>query len=503
MADQKKYNPYEEFESSQESGDGEESEKKKGSSEFARMLDESFKSPRKKLSVGDKIKGEVLVVGKEDVFVSTGTMTDGLVPRKELLDAEGNLTIKKGDQIELYVSQLRGSEVRLSTSKTGKNIADDLEDALDMMLPVEGRIVEVCKGGVRVSIMGKLAFCPVSQIDIKRVENPEEYVGKKFEFRITQLTENGRNIVVSRRKLLEDERELSTGSFLEEHKAGDVVTGRVAKLEKFGAFVELAPGIDGLAHISELSWSRVADPAEVVKVGDEVRVKVLKVENKGEGIRISLSLKQAGPEPWENLPPDVKPGGIVIGRVTKCMKFGAFVELVPGIEGLVPLSEMSYTKRVMRSDEIAKEGDRVEVMIKEINLETRKILLSFKDAGADPWALVSQKFPVGTIVLGKVERREPYGLFIQLEEGVTGLLPKSKAMEHPEFNFEKFRIGDQATIQVAEIRREERRISLDIPKDPGSEDWKSFQTGEGARSFGTLGGALGNQLQRALEKKKK
>src|SRR5579859_3523106 len=191
-------------------------EPKRDSGEFAEMLDASFKQSQRRLSVGDKIRGEILVLGKEDVFVSTGTMNDGIVPSKDLLDSEGNIPHKTGDTLDLYVTQVRGSEIHLSPKKTTKNLADDLEDAFDMMLPVEGRVVEVVKGGFRVSLVGsKLAFCPISQMDVRRIEGSgEEYVGKRFEFRITQLTEGGRNIVISRRKILEEEREASAGSFL-------------------------------------------------------------------------------------------------------------------------------------------------------------------------------------------------------------------------------------------------------------------------------------------------
>ncbi|MCM2277360.1 MAG: S1 RNA-binding domain-containing protein [Oligoflexia bacterium] len=483
-----------------ESQDSEELEgaSKKRDSEFARMLEASFKTPTKKLSPGDKIRGEILVAGKEEVFVSTGTMHDGIVARRDLLDAEGNFPHKVGDQLDLYVTQVRGSEIRLSPKPTAKNIAEDLEDAFDMMLPIEGRVAEVCKGGVRVNIRGKLAFCPISQLDLSRTETGEEFVGQKLEFLITQFSEGGRNIVVSRRKLLEEQRGLSQGSFLEEKHEGDIVPGKVMRLEAFGAFVEVAPGIQGLAHISELSWSRVATPHEAVSVGQELSFKILKIENKEGKLKISLSLKQAGAQPWDSLPLQIAPGQVLDGKVTRCMKFGAFVELVPGVEGLIPLSEMSYTKRVVRSDELVKEGERITVMVKEVNPETRRISLSLKDAGSDPWALVAQKFPVGAIFSGRVERKEPYGIFVKLEEGITGLLPKSKAAEHPEFPFEKLKVGDTATVQVAEIRREERRISLDVPKDPGSEDWKNYSE-KSTGSFGTLG----DKLKRALEKKGK
>jgi small subunit ribosomal protein S1 len=482
--------------------DDEQETKPKSSDEFARMLDASFKQSQKKLSVGDKIKGEILVLGKEDVFVSTGTMHDGLVPRKDLLDEKGNVPYKVGDVLDLFVTLVKGSEVHLSPKKTAKNLADDIEDAFDMMLPVEGRVVEVVKGGFRVSLMGgKLAFCPISQMDTRRIEGGEEYVGKRFEFRISQLTEGGRNIVVSRRSLLAEQQEETAGNFLADHHPGDVVNGKIARIEKFGAFVELAPGVDGLAHVSELSWSRVGDPAEVVAVGQDVRAKILKIETDERGrARISLSLKQAEGEPWDKLPENIQAGQTVSGKVTKCMKFGAFVQLVPGIEGLIPMGEMSYTKRVMRAEDAVTEGETVTVRIVSVDPGTRRISLSLRDAGADPWAMVSDKFPVGTIVSGRIERKEPYGLFVKLDEGVVGLLPKSKANERPEFPFEKLRVGDTATVQVAELRLDERRISLDVPKDPGSDDWKEHVAApQGSGGFATLG----DKLRAAMDRKGK
>ena len=462
-----------------------------GSDEFAKMFESSLEGVGKSLKVGDRVRGEILSIGKEEVFVSTGTMNDGLVMRKELLDAEGKLTHKIGDQLDLFVTQVRGSQIVLSPKPTAKNMAEDLEDAFDMMLPVEGRVTEVCNGGVRVQIMGKTAFCPISQLDLRRVDNGADFIGRKLEFIITQFSERGRNIVVSRRKLLEEQKELSVGAFLEDHKPGDVVSGVVTRLEKFGAFVEIAPGLEGLAHISELSYSRVSEPSEVVKIGDQVQAKILKVEDQGNGrVNVSLSVKQAGATPWDDFPAHIDAGKVVEGKVTRCMKFGAFVEIAPGIEGLVPLSEMSYTKRVVKSDELFREGERISVMVKEIRPEERRILLSYKDAeGGDPWSMVGQKFPEGAIARGRIERREPYGLFIRLDEGVTGLLPKSKALESPDFGFDKVKIGDEITVQIGELKLAERRISLVVPQDPDAEAWSGFKA-SGApptKSMGTLG----------------
>ncbi len=408
------------------------SESKKDSADFAQMLEGSLKKSAKKLNVGDKIKGEILVVGREEIFVATGTSTDGTVPRQALLDKEGNLPYKTGDMIELYVTGVKRDAVFLSPNPTSKNLAEDLEDAFDMELPLEGRVSEVCKGGFRVTIKGKTAFCPISQMDNTHIEKPEEYIGRKYEFRITQFSEGGRNIIVSRRKLLDEERDLTQGSFLAEHKAGDVVPGKVKRIEKFGAFVEVSPGMDGLIHVSELAWSRVGDPSEVVAVGQELQVKILKIENLDGKPKISLSLKQT--------------------------------------------------------------------------LEKADM-----PAQSDPWAEVAGKFPVGAIVLGKVEKKEVYGLFIQLEApsgqnkrgGITGLLHKSRVTENPEFPYDKLKVGDSVTVQVAEIQAGERRISLQVPRDPNSDEWRNYAPPTTGSFGGSFGGALGDQLKKAMEKKKK
>jgi small subunit ribosomal protein S1 len=338
--------------------------------------------------------------------------------------------------------------------------------------------------------MGKTAFCPMSQMDLRRIDDPAAYVGKKFEFMITQFGERGRNIVVSRRKLLEEQKELSQAAFADEHKVGDILKGVVTRLEQYGAFVEIAAGLEGLCHISEVAWSRLGHPSEVLQVGQEVEVKILKIEEGNGRMNVSLSIKQAGGEPWANMPQHIQVGEIVSGKVTRCVKFGAFVELAPGIEGLIPLSEMSYTKRVLRAEEMVKEGERVNVMVKDIRPEERRLSLSLKDASGDPWVMVAHKFPEGSVTKGRIERREPYGLFVKIDEGVVGLLPKSKALENPEFHFDKVKIGDEVMVEISELKIEERRISLSIPQDPEAGAWKNFNTSStpsSSKSMGTLG----------------
>jgi small subunit ribosomal protein S1 len=483
--------------------DDEMDEKSGGSSEFAAMLEESFKgSSKKKLKVGEKIKAEILVVGREEIFVATGTMNDGQVARRDLLDAEGNFPYKVGDKVDLFVVLVKGSDIRLSPKPTAKNLADDLYDAFEKRIAVEGRVVELCKGGVRVQVMGKLAFCPISQLDVARTETGEEHVGKRYDFLITQVSEGGRNIVVSRRRLLDSQREASTGNFLAERKVGDIVEGRISRLEKFGAFIELAPGIDGLAHISELSWSRVENPADAVSVGQQVTCKILKIETKERKVQIGLSLKQTEQTPWERFPESIKEGAMLKGKVTRCAKFGAFVELAPGIEGLVPMSEMSFTKRIVNAEDVVTPGQMIEVKVLDVNAAQKRISLSIKEAGSDPLADAISKNPVGTIVEGVVEKKEPFGLFIRIAEGVTGLLPKGIAAEFPDFPFEKLRRDDKVKVKVLEIKRAERRVTLGPPQAEGSEDWRDFAKEAGSQAAGGFG-LFGDKLKAALEGKTK
>jgi small subunit ribosomal protein S1 len=457
--------------------------------DFARMFEDSMTGGTKKLSPGDKIRCEVLSIGKEEIFVSTGTIDDGMVHKLELNPEKQPIDqIKVGDFLDLFVMRVQGSQILLSQKLTSKNMASDIEDAFNMGLPIEGKVSEVVNGGFRVAILGQTAFCPISQLDSRRIDDGAAYIGRKFSFLITQFDSRGRNIVVSRRKLLDQEKELSTSAFTEGHKPGEIVHGLVTRVESFGAFVEVAPGLEGLCHVSELSWSRVADAKEVIKPGDDVRAKILKIEEGMNGrLNISLSIKQASETPWHTLPAGIAEGSVVEGRVTRCMKFGAFVEVAPGLEGLVPLSEMSYTKRVLRSDEIIHEGEKIQVLIKEINIADQRMLLSIKDTGGDPFAMAGQKFSQGTVAQGRVERKESYGIFVKLDEGIVGLLPKSKTFANPEFNIDKIKVGDQIVVQVDEIREQDRKISLSIPSDPEAGAWKDFSAGVKVKALGSFG----------------
>ena len=389
------------------------------SEDFSDLFGASLEASDKTFAPGDKVRAEILAVGQEDTHVAIGPGKEGVLATADLRGPDGLCAKRAGDLIDLYVTSVR-REVRLSTNPTDKNIAQDLKEAFESRRPIEGRDIELCKGGVRVSVKGKTAFCPVSQLDVKRTETGAEFVGKTLVFRITEFSEDGRGLVVSRRALLQEEQTLASDAFLAANPDGVVVMGTVTRLEKFGAFVELVPGVEGLAHISELAWSRVESPADLLTVGQSVAVKLLKRETVEGRLKIALSLKQASERPAS------APAAAVV----------------------------------------------------------------------DPWA----KYAAGQVVAGKITRKEPYGLFVQLEPGVVGLLHQSKTSDHPEFQLDKQRVGEAIQVQIAEVKLADRRISLELPRDPDADEWQQHQQHAGDAS---LGGALGEQLKAALAKKKR
>lgn len=469
------------------------------SEDFAELF-ASYESQRKAaLKAGDKVSGTVISIGQKSVFVDCGASVDGIVDREELLNDAGELTVAEGDTLELYVVGLTDDSVRLSKALTGAGGLNMLQDAYDGGVPVEGKVREQIKGGFHVEIMKRRAFCPVSQIDSRYVANPEDYVGQTLQFRITKLTEGGRNIVVSRRALLEVEQQQASAEFFDGVKPGDVVEGTVTRLAAFGAFVELVPGVEGLVHISEISWARIQSPEEALSVGDRVRVKYLGTSagKKPGETRLSLSIKQAQDDPWKTVTERFKDGDKVTGKVVKLMEFGAFVEIAPGIEGLVHVSEMSYAKRVNKPGDVVQVGDMVAAVIKQIDVEKQRISLSMRDAEGDPWLTVADKYPVGQTFEGTVEKRQQFGLFVNLEPGVTGLLPQSvMAKAEGEVKFDKLVPGDKVVVSIESVNLRDRKISLGTGKKEEVSDWKGYKPQAGGDM-----GSLGDVLAKALKKK--
>ena len=478
---------------------------------FAEMF-EAQSAPDAHLSPGQRVTATVVAVTSDTVFVSTGSKVDGIVERGELEEG-GAPTPQVGDLLDLYVVTVSPQEVRLSKMMRGAGGLSALEDAKDAGLPVEGKVQAIVKGGFAVEVMKRRAFCPLGQMDLRPVADPESFIGKTFPFIITKLEKGGRNIVLSRRTLLEAEQAENRDAFLATVSAGDVLEGTVARLAPFGVFVELAPGVEGLIHMSELAWGRVAQADEVASVGDAVRVKILEITTTDKGPRISLSIRQVTEDPWKDVGDRLAEGQIVTGKVVRNAAFGSFVEVLPGIDGLIHISELSYEKRVNKPDEVVTVGETVSVKIKGIDLEKKRLSLSLRDVGGDPWEGVAEDFPIGEEVTGTVEKRAPFGVFITLRPGVTGLLPASAiTSSRNKGGLDKVGVGDSVQVFVREVDMNARKVTLGLA-DSGSErggsgkggsreekDWKRHAPQPAQQ--GGFGATLGSAMQAALTKKK-
>lgn len=346
--------------------------------DFGAMFEQSLATTKRRLSVGDQLRSEILSIGKTEAFVSTGTPIDAIILSADLLDENKQLKYKVGDIIDIVVVRVGHDEIRATRkgSKSAPVDFDNLEDAYDMELPVEGKVTEVVNGGYRVSVQGQSAFCPISQMDGRPVADPSSLIGKKFEFLITQFEPKRRNIVVSRRRLLDLQKVENEGQWMQTNKVGDIVSGTVMRTENFGAFVEVAPGVEGLVHVSEIGFTRLKHASEGVHVGESVQVKILKIEEEESRVKISLSIKQGGGvgDPWLQIPQKYPVGTVFEGVVEKKESFGIFISIVPGISGLLPKSKWRDVAE-SKPFENAKKGDLLKVRVDEIKYEDRKISL--------------------------------------------------------------------------------------------------------------------------------
>jgi small subunit ribosomal protein S1 len=468
--------------------------------DFATLLNSYSPTGTTDLQIGSKVRGKIISISHDAVFMDIGGKIDGVVEQAELLDENKQMNYSEGDDIELYVVEIREDEIRLSKALSGIGSFRLLKEAYENAVPVEGKILETCKGGLRVEVMGRKAFCPASQIDINFVETLEDYVGQTYQFLISSVDARDKNVVISRRALLSKELEKSKNQFYAGLQIGSLIEGRVTKLMPYGVFVEIHPGVEALVHVSELSWSRVEDPQAAVSVGDAVRVKVIEIENRdtSDEIKISLSIKQVIDDPWLSVSDRFKAGDKVRGTVTRCAKFGAFVEIAPGIEGLVHISEMSYQKRILKPEEVVSPGENVFVLVKEVDLSNRRISLSIRDAEGDPWIEVPQKYNVGQTLEGVIERKEKFGYFVTLAPGITGLLPKSKISQSPQSGIiDKLKEGSAIPVVIAEISPKDRKMTLAPGQSGDEQDWQRF-----LKKDPTSMGSLGEKLQQALATKK-
>jgi len=468
--------------------------------DFGAYLEANLASLRTEFHVGDKIEGVVTATGRTSVFVDIRARSDGIIERSELTDDDGNLTVEVGDQITAYYVGFHHEEgIRLSIRMAGRVAEATFDDAYETGIPVEGKVTEERKGGYTVELAGQEAFCPYSQIDLFRRE-PETYIGQRFAFVITENSEGGRNLVLSRRTLLEREREQQREQLQESLAVGDFVDGKVTRLMPFGAFVDIG-GVEGLVHVSELGWGHGTKPEDVLQPGQSVRVVVLQLDWKEE--RFSLSLKRAAGDPWETVETsdNYLVGQRLEGTIVQLAPFGAFVELEPGIQGLVHVSQLGAGKRINHPDEVVSIGDRVEVVISNIDFERRRIALTMDGTlGADieqfddlPGIVVQP----GSRVTGVIDGVRDFGAFVRLPDERSGLLHVSEIELRGSTNqrralFDMFPPGSSIEVVVREIRGD--RISLTLPETLERESEKldaKDMTDSAGESLGSLGDLLG------------
>ena len=409
------------------------------------------------LEIGQVVKGRVIQISAESVFVDVGGKGEAWIERAELTDEEGKLKVAIGDAVEATVVST-GDEIRLSHKlRQGAQARQALAVAAQTGIPVEGTVAAVIKGGYEVTVGGLRGFCPFSQMDLRRVETSEEYVGRVLEFRVTTFSENGRNLVLSRRRLLEERAAEMAEETRKKILPGAVLTGTVASLADFGAFVDLG-GVQGLVPLSELSHSRASRPADLLRVGEAVTVKVLRIDQ--EKGRISLSLKALEGDPWTAVAGRLRERQVVRGRAVRSTEFGVFVELLPGVDGLLHTTEIPRSRQgALR--EAAGAGAEITVLIIAIDREKRRIALALAPEGAELGQQMDSKVEVGAVLAGTVERHESFGIFVRLGPGQTGLVPTGElSMSRGADARKTFPAGSEIKVMVLAIEEGGRRIRL-------------------------------------------
>ncbi len=442
------------------------------------QFEELFEQSLRSFQEGEIINGTVVSVDHDYVMVDIGYKSEGLIPSREFLDAEGNVTVKPGDSVEVLVERWNPDDgtIRVSHAKAvRRKVWDEVIKAFEAKEPIEVTVISKVKGGLTVLIGegsgGIKAFLPYSQVDVKPHPNLDKIIGDKFKCAILDYNRKRQNVVVSRRELLEKEiaeKKKETLSTLEE---GQVREGVVKNITEYGAFVDLG-GIDGLLHVTDISWGRVDHPSKVLKVGDTLTVKVLSFDREKE--KVALGMKQLTEDPWLNVAEKYPEGEKVSGRVVNLTEYGAFVELEEGVEGLIHVSEMSWTKRIRHPKQVLEVGDQVETVVLKVDPEARRISLGLKQVQPNPWDVVKDRYPEGTVIEGKVKNITDFGLFIGIEEGIDGLvhvsdLSWSKRVKHPS---ELFKKGDKIQAVVLNIDKEKERFSLGV-KQLQPDPWES------------------------------
>src|SRR5687768_1548099 len=436
--------------------------------ELLGMYEESIQD----IQEGSIVTGHILRVDDNVVVLDVGFKSEGVVPLDEFKPSD---SLEIGAPVDVYLENLEDQEGRVVLSKKKADffkVWDKIRHAYETGEVVQGRLARKIKGGVIVDLFGVDAFLPGSQIALRRVPDIDALIGQTMEFKIIKLNKRRRNIVVSRRMILEQIREQKRGKLLEEIAVGQVRKGVVKNITDFGAFIDLG-GADGLLHITDMSWGRVGHPSELVTIGDELEIKILDLDLQNN--RISLGLKQLQPYPWEDVSQKYPVGSRIQGKVVSITNYGAFVELEKGVEGLVHISEMSWTRHIKHPSKVVSIGDIIEAVVLNVNEEEEKISLGMKQIEEDPWDGLAEKYPPGTVIAGKVRNLTSFGAFVEIEEGIDGLVHISdmswtRRIHHPS---EVVRKGETVKVQVLNIDTENKRISLSI-KDLQENPWQDL-----------------------------
>ncbi len=447
----------------------EEREEAGSQDEMAQLYEESFKS----FEEGAVIKGRVIQVRQDGVVVDVGYKSEGIIPADEF--EPGALEkLSAGDEIEVYLEEREDSEgnIVLSKDKADKiKIWEHLEQACKDEVPVKGRIIARIKGGLTVDISGVKGFLPGSQVDLRPLRNLDSLIGQTFDMRVLKINQRRGNIVLSRRVLLEEVRDKKKSETLANLEEGAVIEGVVKNITEYGAFIDLG-GIDGLLHITDMSWGRVSHPSELFSVGDTIKVMVLKFDRENE--KVSLGLKQLMPDPWTSCDAKYPVGSRVRGKVVSLTDYGAFVELEEGIEGLVHVSEMSWTQKVRNPSKVVAISDIIDAVVLSLDKNNKRISLGMKQIEPNPWDVIAEKYPVGTKIEGKVRNLTEFGAFVGLDEGIDGLIHISdiswtKHLKHPS---EVLKKGQSVEAVVLSVDKAKERLSLGL-KQLESDPWES------------------------------
>ena len=460
----------------------EEQNETRGKAEEGESFQDLYEESLHGAQEGEVLHGQVIHVGPEFVTVDIGFKSEGQVPLREFYNKDGTLTVVVGDAVDVLLERKESETglMTLSKEKADKfKFWEEISRAWNEDQVIEGKIVSRIKGGLNVDI-GVMAFLPGSQVDIRPIRNLEKLIGSTLKFKIIKLNRRRGNVVLSRRILLEKDRESLRQKTLETLAEGQIVDGVVKNITDYGAFVDLG-GIDGLMHITDISWNRINHPSEALVLGAKIKVKVLQFDREHQ--RLSLGLKQTLPDPWENITEKFPAGARVKGKVTSITDYGAFVQLQEGVEGLVHISEMSWTKRVKHPSKILSVGDEVEIMVLEVDPAQKRISLGLKQTIPNPWDTIGERYPVGTKIQGRIKNITDFGIFVGIDEGIDGLVHISdiswvQRLKHPS---EAFKKGQEIQAIVLNIDKENQRFSLgmkQIQKNPWDDVHHRFKIGQ-------------------------